>query len=176
MRGRVIRHAKEILEGIEIGFFDTAKPWNDRNFEKYYQYFNDPDQEVRKYALLVFGAALGNWQMKSAFVFPRNTDPIPKSHVADENKVYRFEDYIQAFFENKEAIESEYPTLYKSILINLVSLDLEVPFEKDFPDMNPEYLAKLRRMIRQSGLNEHSQFHFNQLLREVGLPTFFLNG
>lgn len=176
MNDRIIKNAREILKGIEIGFFDTAKPWNEENYEEYFRHFNDPNPEVRKYALLIFGAALGNWQMKSAFVFPRATDPDPQFRNMNERKIYRFENYIQAFLENKEAIQKEFPTLYKSIIINLILLDQEVPFENDFPGMNSKSLADLRKTIGQSGFTGQSQFSFNQILREVGIPTFFKNG
>ena len=55
MAKTLVDKAKNILEGMEIGF-DTAKNWND----DYYQYFSHLDFEVRKYSLLVFTADLGN--------------------------------------------------------------------------------------------------------------------
>ena len=37
MTKTLIDKAKSILEGIEIGYFDTAKNWNEDNYDDYYR-------------------------------------------------------------------------------------------------------------------------------------------
>ena len=110
MEKAIVEKAKRILDGIEIGFFDTAKRWDKDNYDDYYKYFTHPNFEVRKYALLIFGAGLGNWLIKSSFIF---------QPISCTNEVYNLEDYISAFIENREAIKQEFPNLYNSIASSL---------------------------------------------------------
>lgn len=69
MKRTLVDKAKSILEGIEIGFFDTAKYWDEDNYDEYYRYFSHSDIEVRKYSLLIFAAGLGNWVIGSSIIF-----------------------------------------------------------------------------------------------------------
>lgn len=69
MAKTLVDKAKSILEGIEIGFFDTAKNWDEDNYDEYFKYFSHSDIEVRKYSLLIFAAGLGNWFVGSSIIF-----------------------------------------------------------------------------------------------------------
>ncbi|MBT2572081.1 hypothetical protein [Planococcus sp. ISL-110] len=158
------------MEGIEIGFFDTAKNWSIDNYANYYRYFSHSDRDIRKYSLLVFAAALGNWWMKSAFVFLTLGEIEEKQDFQSE--LYLLEDYVQAFLKNKEAIQREFPLLYNSILVDLIHLDNEKCFENTFPAANKKIFSELRKTLKNSDIDEKYQYNFNDLLREVGLPTF----
>lgn len=63
---KIIQNVKQTISGIEIGYFTTAKSYI---YDEYFKYFNDEDQETKKYALLLFTCMLGNWYNKSTFVF-----------------------------------------------------------------------------------------------------------
>lgn len=170
----IVVKAKRILDGIEVGYFDTSKDWSVENYADYYRYFSHPNNEVRKYSLLVFAAAVGNWWMKSAFVFHSHDDLKRNVHLQKHpDKIYFIEDYVQAFLANKKSIEEEFPFLYKAILVDLIKLDNENHFENIFPSVNPQLFIQLRKTWNNSSVDEKYEYNFNDLLREVDLPTFF---
>ncbi|MBO0603702.1 hypothetical protein I2483_18730 [Sporosarcina sp. E16_3] len=174
MTKRLVDKAKSILEGIEIGFFDTAKNWDVDNYDEYYKYFSHPDFEVRKYSLLVFAAGLGNWYGGSAIIFrPIEERKKEKWFLSYKEKIYYFEDYVRSFIDNREAIKKEFPFLYSVIVSFLIQLDNEKRFEYIFSPVDKQLFIVLRQLL--SGLEVKHQYNFNDLLREVGLPTFFEN-
>ncbi|TAA66093.1 hypothetical protein [Planococcus salinarum] len=169
----IVIKAKRILEGIEVGFFDTGKEWSSENYADYYRYFSHPNKEVRKYSLLVFAAAVGNWWMKSAFVFYSHADIIYYSDLKEHlDKIYFIEDYFQAFLANKVAIKEEFPLLYNAIVVDLIKLDNENQFENVYPSVDPQLFFQLRETWIKSNIDTSYEYNFNDLLREVGLPTF----
>ena len=172
MEKTLVEKAQNILDGIEIGFFDTAKRWDKDNYDDYYKYFTHPNFEVRKYALLIFGAGLGNWLIKSSFIFqPIEKGKIELGYLSDKNEVYNFEDYVRSFIENREAIKQEFPNLYNSIASSLTLLDNENRFESIFTSVDKQLFIKLRKVLADSEPIKH-QYRFNDILREVRLPTF----
>ena len=173
MTKTLIDKAKSILEGIEIGYFDTAKNWNEDNYDDYYQYFSHSDFEVRKYSLLVFAAGLGNWFMKSCFIF-RPLEELERGKYLD---LYHFECYVKSFIDNSEAIKQEFPLLYNAIVYYLIRLDNEKRFEEyNIRSVDKQLFIVLRKVLTDSELDvEKYQYRFNDLLREVGLPTFLLD-
>ena len=176
MTNSIVEKAKQIVDGIEIGFFDTAKNWHTENYADYYLHFNDADYETRKYALLVFCAALGNWYNKPANVFI----PIeiqmqhPDFHLY-KDKIYRFELYVEAFLEHHEAIKQQFPLLYNAMVFFLIQLDREQPFEEIFHSVDEQLFIELREIVAVSNIDENYRYNFNDLLRELDLPTFFKN-
>lgn len=174
MTKTLVDKAKSILEGIEIGFFDTAKNWDVDNYDEYYKYFSHPDFEVRKYSLLVFAAGLGNWYGGSAIIFrPIEERKKEKWFHLFKDKMYYFEDYVMSFIDNREAIKQEFPFLDSVIVSFLIQLDNEKCFEYIFSSVDKQLFVVLRQVL--SGLEVKHQYNFNDLLREVGLPTFFGN-
>ena len=174
MTKTLVDKAKSILEGIEIGFFDTAKNWDVDNYDEYYKYFSHPDFEARKYSLLVFAAGLGNWYGGSAIIFrPIEERKKEKRFLSYKEKIYYFEDYVRSFIDNREAIKQEFPFLYSVIVSFLIQLDNEKRFEYIFSSVDKQLFIVLRKLL--SGLEVKHQYNFNDLLREVGLPTFFEN-
>ncbi|MGE7840386.1 hypothetical protein ACQKNX_06300 [Lysinibacillus sp. NPDC093712] len=165
MKATLVDKAKSILEGIEIGFFDTAKNWDEDNYDEYYQYFSHPDFEVRKYSLLIFTAGLGNWLMGSSIIFHPNKNQIYNS---SKDSIYNVEDYIRTFIDYREAIKHEFPILYNVIVNYLIQLNNT----EQFSLIEKQLYLVLREVLTDSGLEVH-QYNFNDLLREVGLPTFF---
>ncbi|MFJ7733994.1 hypothetical protein ACIQXF_19215 [Lysinibacillus sp. NPDC097231] len=174
MTKTLVDKAKSILEGIEIGFFDTAKNWNVDNYDEYYKYFSHPDFEVRKYSLLIFAAGLGNWHIGSANIF-RPIEKKEKWFNSFKDKMYYFEDYVRSFIDNREAIKQEFPILHNAIALYLIRLDNEKRFEYIFSSVDKQLFIVLRQVLIDSGLEVKHQYNFNDLLREVGLPTFFKN-
>ena len=169
MKRTLVDKAKSILEGIEIGFFDTAKYWDEDNYDEYYRYFSHPDIEVRKYSLLIFAAGLGNWVIGSSIIFrPVKDQKKEKSYNSSKDRTYNFEDYVRAFIDNRDAIKQEFPILYNSIIDYLIQLDNT----EQLNFVEKQLYLVLRQVLTDSGLKEH-KYNFNDLLREVGLPTFF---
>lgn len=172
MARTLIEKAKNILDGLEYGYFDTAKDWSNDNYDDYYRYLSDPDFEIRKYSLLVFTAALGNWYMKSAFVFG-SLKELKKDPEYQEDKTYDFGEYVKSFLNNRESIKREFPELYRMIVLYLIELDNERNFEEEFCFFNQQLLIELRQALDDSGFGRRFQYgNVQKLLKELGLPNF----
>ena len=104
----IIEKVKRGLEGIEIGYFDTGQ-----NFEKkaYYNYFGALDKETRRYAIAVFTVYLGNWYNGCSFPFL--------------NAESDLEEFIKAFIENHQKIETDFPIMYEYIISFLIRIEEE---------------------------------------------------
>jgi len=160
-----------LLDGIEIGFFDTAKNWGEETNDYYFKYFNDKDKDLRSLSILAFTAMLGNWYNGPAFVF--RAPPLP------HKQFYFIEDYLPPFLENAVSINEEFPVLYSYTLFYLYELDKRKGFENVFPFVDHNLFNQMRsQLFNENGkdvlVSRHSKLPaFNSLLREVGLPTFF---
>ncbi|QUG40415.1 hypothetical protein KD050_14080 [Psychrobacillus sp. INOP01] len=173
MTKTLVDKAKSILTGLEIGF-DTAKNWNEDNYDDYYQYFSHPDFEVRKYSLLVFAAGLGNWLSSSCFIFPPIEELESGKYLyLHQDKIYHFECYVKSFVDNREVIKQEFPLLYTAIVCYLIDLDNEKRFDI-FKSVDKQLFIVLRKVLGDSELEgKRYRYSYNGLLREVGLPKAF---
>ena len=163
----------KLLDGIEIGYFDTCKPWGEETNDYYYKYFNDEDKEIRSGSILVFTAMLGNWYYEPADVFHANAY---KGGIYDPSQpFYIFEDYLSAFLNHASLIKNEFPVLYRFTLYYLDLLDKQKAFERVFPHINQNLFIQMRALFDEDAQNDERYPSFNNLLREVGLPTFFLD-
>lgn len=160
--------AKCILKGIKFDL-ELAFDWNKDYYDNYYQYFSHPDREVRKWSLLVFVGALGNWHLGSACVFS----------LIDGNKTYQFEDYVQSFIDHRVAIKQEFPLLYNRLLWYLLKLDNRKPFDTIFTSYfsYPSYVCprkqlfnELRQVLIESGIDANKfPNNLEDIFEEVGL-------
>ena len=172
MTKTLVEKAKSILEGLEYGYFDTAKEWSKDNYDDYYLHFSHPDFEVRKYSLLVFTAGLGNWYSKSAFIF-QPIEELKKDPEFQQDAVYYFEDYVKSFLENQEAIKQEFPKLYRMIVLYLNKLDNREHFNNVFCSIDKQLFVVLRQVLNDSGFGEELIYNkFHNLLKELGLPNY----
>ncbi|ATP40832.1 hypothetical protein CSE16_12695 [Solibacillus sp. R5-41] len=174
MSKTVLDKAKRIVAGIEVDP-GLAKDWSKDNYDNYYLYFSDPDPEIRKYSLLVFFVGLGNWQLGSAYIF-RPIKELKKYQDFDENKVYRFEDYVQSFLDNRENIKQEFPYLYDDLVWYLLRLDNQKRFEYIFRSVDKQLFIELRQVLIESGIDANIfPNNLNNILREVGITPYFLD-
>lgn len=163
--------AKHLLKGIQVGFFDTAKYWGPDTYDEYYLYFNHPDSETRKYALLVFGAALGNTHMQSATVFSTLKQQ-QKDLSYTPNKVNILENYVRSFIDNSDSIKHEFPYLYKLIIYYFINLNITVG--DDVHQISQDTFDKLKAITQSSGVSSiyrNKHFNFNKILEETGLSA-----
>ena len=164
-----------LLSGIEIGLFDTAHDWGEQTKAPYYKHFNDEDLEIRAHSILAFTAMLGNWRKGPADVF--RTSKNPNIIYIPEEQYYHIDDYLPAFLEHASTIKQNFPILYIYTVYYLFELDHKEPFEKAFPAINPELFKQMRaQLFTEENIETiYSKTFptFNQLLREMGLPTFF---
>lgn len=167
MSKEVVEKAKQILKGIQFDF-EITFDWRSTYYESYYKYFSHSDVEVRKYALLIFVGALGNWRLESAHIFS-STEEINNNKTIDMDKVYHFEDYIRSFLKHKESIKQEYPLLYNKILWYLLWLDNKKPFESIFTSIDIQLLNELRNVLAESGVDASKfQNNFQDIIKELG--------
>ena len=155
MTQSIVEKAKCILKGIESDF-DLGFNWKDEYYDNYYRYFDHPDAEVRKWSLLIFAGALGNWYLQSATIFS------PGGEGWNEDKEYFFEEYVQAFLTHQEAIKKEFPLLYNDLVWVLLYLDKRKPFDAIFTSniSYPSYISpniklfrELRQVLTSSGID-----------------------
>lgn len=159
-----------ILKGIEIGLFDTAKGWGEETNDEYFKYFNDTDQELRAKSILAFACMVGNWYNEPADVFYTN----PRVTYSPPEPYYQFDDYLSAFLAHASQIERDFPVLYSYIIYYLAELDKQKPFEHVFPKIEKALFVDMQSLFASDG-KKLKLASFNDLLREVGLPTFFLD-
>lgn len=159
MSNEIIMKVKKGLEGIEIGYFDTGQYFEK---EAYYQYFGDPDKEIRRYAIAVFTVYLGNWYSRSRYPFL--------------NAEQDLENYIKAFIKCHEQIHKDFPVMHEYILFFLTKLE-EVNNEecsiwtlkigKELHDrLKKEVLIPKRKYI-----NKNTPMKY--FLREIRVNPFF---
>ena len=164
-----------LLSGIEIGLFDTAHEWGENTDAPYYKHFNDEDLEIRAHSILAFTAMLGNCLKGPADVFHTNKNPNVTYY--PEEPYYRIDDYLPAFLEQASDIKQHFPILYIYTVGYLFELDHKEPFEQVFLALNPELFKQMRLQLfteeNIKTINSITFPTFNQLLREMGLPTFF---
>jgi len=172
----MIKHKiSKLLDGIDIGYFDTCKPWGEETNDYYYKFFNDEDKEIRSGSILIFTAMLGNWYHGPADVFYVNAN---KSVYYPPQPFYLFEDYLSSFINYSPLIKKEFPVLYSYTLNFLYQLDQQKAFERVFPHINQNLFIQMRDQlfINDEDAKSYERLpSFNTLLREVGLPTFFLD-
>lgn len=158
----------KLLAGIEIGYFDTSKNWGEETNDYYYKYFDDPDPELRSLSLLAFTSMVGNWYHGPADVFYTS----PHAIYSPPTSFYSFDDYLSAFLEHASQIKHDFPIMYSYIVYYLSELDKKRAFEHVFPEMDQKLFSQMRTLLF-SGEKNVRRSSFNDLLREVGLPTFF---
>lgn len=168
MAEQVIKKAKQILEGLRDGHFETAKDWSPDTKEDYYLYFNDPDYETRKLAILVFAAAVGNSRRGVARIILSDKKIADSKTSGFEDKsrfAYSFEKYLTAFLDNQEAIQKEFPLLHKVILAELKLWHDEKSFFIIFSDVEKELLEKIIGEIKDVHVR-NSDLNLNPMLKE----------
>lgn len=174
MEERVGRKAKQILEGLRDGHFETAKDWSPDTKEDYYLYFNDPDYETRKLAILVFAAAVGNSRRGVARIILSDKKIVDSKTSGSEDKsrfAYSFEKYLNAFLNSKEAIKNEFPALYKVILAELKLWHDETPFFILFLDVDKALLNQVVEEIKDVHVR-NSDLFLDPVLDEVEWPPY----
>lgn len=168
MEERVVRKAKQILEGLRDGHFETAKDWSPDTKEDYYLYFNDPDYETRKLAILVFAAAVGNSRRGVARIILSDKKIADSKTSGSEDKsrfAYSFEKYLNAFLDHKETIKKEFPLLYKVILAELKMWHDETSFFILFSDVDIELLERIIDVIKDVHVR-NSDLNLDPMLKE----------
>ena len=176
MTSTIVQKVKHIVDGIEIGYFDTAKNYDSDSFEEYFKYFGDPDKETRKYALLLFAAMLGNWHGGSARVFTPEEERLKRSNYSPNENYYDFKEYIKAFLEHHKNIEKEFPYMYEVIISFLIWIekDRKGYYEKWFPEIPSELFQQLRSEVLIPKRNQIDVFiSFGLLFKEIGIKPFF---
>lgn len=169
---KIVQKVKETIDGIEIGYFDTAKSYS---FDEYYKYFNDEDKENRKYSLLIFTSMLGNWYSKSTIVFKPEKERL--KYKDKMTNYYNFEDYLRSFLDYYQKIEKEFPYMFEHIVSYLILIeeDKGLSYEEWFPEINLEIFKELREKILIPKSNVIQDGHpIKYLFREVGIKPFFL--
>lgn len=92
----------------------------------------------------------------------------------DPNAFYYFPDYIDSFLANRESIESDYPELYRMIVLFLFEFDTRESFDKMFPEQ--EFFKQLRKFLNSTGFGEELIYDgFQRFLYNIGLPNFYKN-
>lgn len=179
MTEKIVEQAKHVLDGIEIGYFDTGGSYEFQ--EEYYKYFGDPDFQTRKYALAVFTRMLGDWDSGVSFVFVpmelwREIKESKKDRNIGEEPYYYFDDYLKAFLNHHKNIEKEFPVMYEYIIKFLIQIEEKkgISYEDWFSEIDPKLFKKLRTevLIPKSNLKDQLT-PIKYFFKEVGIVPFF---
>ncbi len=103
--------------------------------------------------------------MGSSIIFHPNKN---QKYNSSKDRIYNVEDYVRSFIDHREAIKLEFPILNNVIINYLIQLNNTAQFSL----VEKQLYLVLIEVLTDSGLEEH-KYNFNDLLREVGLPTFF---
>lgn len=167
----IVEKVKETIEGIEIGYFDTAKPYI---FDEYFKYFDDADYETRKHALFLFVCMLGNWYSKATFVFKPASERLK---YGASTTYYDFERYLTALLQHYSKIERDFPYMFEFIVLYLILIEQQrgVSYEEWFPEIEATLFQELREKIFIPNSRFVQAIHpIKYLFREVGIQPFFL--
>ena len=155
----IIEKVKKGLEGIEVGYFDTGQ-----NFEKeaYYDYFDAPDNETRRYAIAVLTVYLGNWYSLCSFPFL--------------NAERDLEKYIKAFMEHHHKIQKNFPVMHEYIISFLIRIEEEnsEKYSNSTFEIDKILHERLKREVlipKREYLNKHTPIKY--FLREIRVNPFF---
>lgn len=159
MSNEIIEKVKKGLEGIEIGYFDTGQSFER---EAYYNYFGVSDKETRRYAIAVFTVYLGNWYSLCSFPFL-------------DRESY-LEEFIKAFIEHHQQIESDFPSMYEYIISFLIRIEEENSEKYAYSTFKIDkgLLGRLKREVlipKREYLNKHTSIKY--FLREIRVNPFF---
>ena len=159
MSNEMIEKVKRGLKGIEIGYFDTGQSFER---EAYYNYFGVSDKETRRYAIAVFTVYLGNWYRLCSFPFLDAESDL--------------EEFIKAFIEHHQQIESDFPTMYEYIISFLIRIEEENSRKYAYStfDINKELHERLKKEVlipKRQYLHKHTSTKY--FLREIRVTPFF---
>lgn len=170
MPKKIVNRAKCILKGIQFDL-ELAFDWNDDYYDNYFQYFSHPDDEVRKWSLLIFAGGLGNWRLGSARIFS----------LIEGKKTYQFEDYVRSFLDHRVSIKQEFPLLYNRLVWYLLWLDNRKPFDTIFTSYfsyrsyicpKKKLFNELRQVLTESEIDARKfPNNLEDILKEVGLTS-----
>lgn len=166
----IVEKVRETIEGIEIGYFDTAKPYI---FDEYFKYFDDVDFETRKHALFLFVCMLGNWYSKATFVFKPESERLKYG----ASTYYDFERYLTALLQHYSKIERDFPFMFEFIVVYLILIEQQkgVSYEDWFPEIDATLFQELKEKIFIPNNRIVQEVHpIKYLFREVGIKPFFI--
>ncbi|PIC67616.1 hypothetical protein CSV71_10475 [Sporosarcina sp. P21c] len=161
MPNEIIEKVKKGLEGIEIGYFDTGQSFEE---DAYYNYFGASDKETRRYAIAVFTVYLGNWYSGCSFPFL--------------DKESYLEEFIKAFVERHQQIESDFPIMYEYIISFLIGIEEENSGKYAYStiEIDNELYKRLKEEVlipKRDYLNKHTSIKY--FLRELRVNPFFIS-
>ena len=154
---QLIDGVKKGLEGIEIGYFHTGQSFPDL---PYYEYFGDPDKEVRRYSFAVLVVKLGHWECGCGFPFHDKSTELKK--------------YVKSFLNHHMEIKRDFPCMtdfciefFKRLLEGLTETSSEYwKFEIGstlYDDLKKEILAH----------DTEHLFTMKEFLQEINVAPFF---
>jgi hypothetical protein len=155
----VIEKVKRGLKGIEIGYFDTGQIFEE---DSYYKYFGDTDKETRRYSIAVFTVYMGNWYSLCRFPFL--------------NAQQELEKYIEAFIENHQQIQKDFPVMYEYIISFFIKIEEENSKVYSFSslEIDKELYERLQSEVLIPN-REYLELHtpMKYFLKEIGIKPFF---
>lgn len=141
---------------------DMARDWSMDNYDEYYLYFNNPNKELRIASILVFLAAVYNWEMRSGFPFHQKQGDMKFK----ERDYFDLDLYLHSFLDNYDAIKEEIPAVHYIIMYNLKEIIRANVFMNYLDPSNADLEKKLLK--RLEGFDTWKRFYYHDVLDEVG--------
>ncbi len=154
----MIQSVKDGLEGIEIGYFDTGQ---DFPYLSYYEYFNHPSEEARRYAFAAFVIQVGNWHSGCMMIEYKNDD---------------FNRYIKMLITNKNSLKADFPNMYARLiyfLTNLKSRNLSQTWYPNHLDQTLDHQLSVEMLKPESYIIELFPMSMKGFLKEIRVKPFF---
>lgn len=110
--------------------------------------------------------------MQSARIF-NSIEELKKDGAFNQETVYHFEDYVNSFLDNREAIKQDFLELYRMMVHYLIELDNRKRFEDIFCSDDKQLFVELRQVLHDASFDEQYKFtNIQNLFKKLGLPNF----
>lgn len=142
----IVEKVRKSLRYFEISDFYAGKY---AEYDEYYLYFNHPDKETRRYAIVQMTVLLGVWNTGSARPFVPQHERKFLGYYNPEHPYYELHHYIEAFYRHHERIKTEFPVMHEYIIDFFTRIEQErrLSYEKMFPELDASLVQQFREEV-----------------------------
>ncbi|WP_227394370.1 hypothetical protein [Jeotgalibacillus aurantiacus] len=155
MEENFVKEVKIGLNSFPIGYFDTPHPLPKK---QYYEYFDHPDIEVRRYSFAAFLVLMGNWDATCSFVIYKDDE---------------FDQHVGSILRNRDRLKKEFPNVYIQLLDFLKNIDRDyIQTSRTENTLDPVLRDHLIKVIDEELASRHVT-SMKLIIEEMKLQPFF---
>ncbi len=166
----IVEKVRKTLRYFEVSTFYAGKY---AEYDDYYLYFDHPDKETRRCAIVQLTLLLGVWSTGSAHPFipqhERKLDDYNPYH-----PFYELHHYITTFYRLHERIKSEFPIMHEYIINFFIQIEQKhgLTFEKMFPELDGMLVQRFREeVLIPNESKQHTPIQY--FFKEAGVRADF---